>query len=138
MLFYYYNFDFVMRCRVVVLIAFTVVIGWWPAVVVAWNTDRLYGTRMRARLTDLAVWRNRAYACWPRADASQPVTLLELPWPETVDEQPQQPSSWTPSRPFYADQQVSTPICVIIVPTYLILIITSWLRLYEFSGVLKI
>ncbi|XP_003243824.2 uncharacterized protein LOC100575968 [Acyrthosiphon pisum] len=105
MQFYYYDINFVMRCRMVVLIAFTVVIGWWPAVAVAWNTDRLYGTRMRARLTDVAVWRNRAYACWPRADASQPVTLLELPWPETIDEQSQQPSSWTPSRPFYADQQ---------------------------------
>ncbi|KAL4131670.1 hypothetical protein QTP88_008949 [Uroleucon formosanum] len=97
-----------MQCMVVVLIAFAAIIGWWPAVAVAWNTVRLYGTPMRARLTDVAVWRNHAYACWPRADASQPVTLLELPWPETVDEQPQQPSSWTPSRPFCADQQRSS------------------------------
>ncbi|XP_015368116.1 PREDICTED: uncharacterized protein LOC107164709 [Diuraphis noxia] len=87
----------------VVLVAFTAVLCRWP--VVAWNTDGLYGTPMPARLTDVAVWRNRAYACWPRADVTQPVTLLELPWPETVDEQAQQPSSWTPHRPFYADQQ---------------------------------
>jgi len=96
-----------MRHREVVLIAFAAVLGWWSAVSRAWNTERLYGTSMRARLTDVAVWRNRAYACWPRADASQPVTLLELPWPETVDEQLQQRSSWIHRRPFYSDQQVS-------------------------------
>lgn len=99
-----------MRCREIVLIEFTAVLSWWSAVAWAWNTGKLYGTPMRARLTDVAVWRNRAYACWPRADASQPVTLLELPWPETADEQPEQLSSWTLRRPFYADQQVSIPL----------------------------
>lgn len=92
---------------VLVVIILTSALSRWPAVAVAWNTGRLYGTPMRARLTDVAVWRNRAYACWPRADASQPVTLLELPWPETGDEQS---PTWTPRRPFYADQQVSVSI----------------------------
>lgn len=97
------------RAAVVLVIEFTAALGWWwPAAAVAWDTDRLYGTPTRARLTDVVVWRNRAYACWPRADASQPVTLLELPWPETADGQAS--SSWTPRRPFYADQQVSAAL----------------------------
>ncbi|XP_060851578.1 uncharacterized protein LOC132929946 isoform X3 [Rhopalosiphum padi] len=95
------------RAAVVLVIEFTAALGWWwPAAAVAWDTDRLYGTPTRARLTDVVVWRNRAYACWPRADASQPVTLLELPWPETADGQAS--SSWTPRRPFYADQQIQS------------------------------
>ncbi|XP_025423669.1 uncharacterized protein LOC112693016 [Sipha flava] len=79
---------------------------WWcsAATVSAWNITRLYGTSVPARLTDVAVWRNRAYACWPRADAAQPVTLLELPWPETK-ERPWAPARWTPRRSFHADQQ---------------------------------
>lgn len=94
------------RTTAVVLdvIILTSALSRWPAVAVAWDTGRMYGTPMRARLTDVAVWRNRAYACWPRTDASQPVTLLELPWPETDNEQS---LSWKPRRPFYADQQVS-------------------------------
>ncbi|VVC35618.1 Six-bladed beta-propeller, TolB-like,Major royal jelly protein/protein yellow [Cinara cedri] len=78
----------------------------------AWNVTRLYGIGPAGppvRLTDVAVWRNRAYACWPRLDASQPVTLLELPWPETTDQQLRAPpgfgSAWKPRGPFRADQQ---------------------------------
>lgn len=73
----------------------------------AWDVAGLYGTPLPppplVRLVDVAVWRNRAYACWPRADPSQPVTLLELPWPETGGELPPR---WKPRGPFRTDQQV--------------------------------
>lgn len=76
----------------------------------AWDVGAMYGapSPLRARLTDVAVWRNRAYACWPRLDGEQPVTLLELPWPET--DQYRRPR-WKPRGPFRAEQQVRG-VCV--------------------------
>jgi len=96
-----------MTTRPTVVVA-AALLFWWcsaAAIVSAWNTTGLYGAT-RVRLTDVAVWRNRAYACWPRLDASQPVTLLELPWPETAAGQ-SVAQRWKPKTPFRADQQVS-------------------------------
>lgn len=99
-----------MQQQVFVALSTVAAAFWWCSAATAWNVTRLYGTPLPARLTDVAVWRNRAYACWPRVDASsQPVTLLELPWPETREHPWGALTAvrWSPRRSFHADQQVS-------------------------------
>ncbi|XP_050432595.1 uncharacterized protein LOC126840723 [Adelges cooleyi] len=80
-----------------------------PAAAVAsdWNVTEHYGLHGGVRLSDVVVWRNRAYACVPRLDGRQPVTLLELPWPEVADPTAaaDPTRNWRPRKTFRADQQ---------------------------------